>query len=118
MTIPSVLFLSISGAINNVFIPIYDRFRSLGRDKALVCKFALIGLALCILVFIIPVFLNTSLVARMFAPEFSEEALTLAAGMLRVLIITIFFRLFSAISTAVLHVNRNFLVPGMAYRTV
>lgn len=113
MTIPSVLFLSVSAAINNVFIPVYDRFRSQGRDKALVWKFTLICFVLCIVVFIIPVFLNTTLAARIFAPEFSDEAIALAAGMLRILIFIIFFRLFSAISTAVLHVNRNFLVPGM-----
>jgi len=113
MTIPTVLFLAVSSAINNVFVPVYDRYRAQGRDKALVWKFAQIGLILTVLVFVIPVFLNTNLAVRLFAPEFPDEAVVLAAGMLRVLIFIVFFRLFSAISTAVLHVNRNFLVPGM-----
>lgn len=112
MTIPSVLFLAVSSSINNVFVPVYDRFRTLGRDKALVWKFALAGLAACVLVFIVPVFLNTTLAVRLFALQFPDEAIALAAGMLRILIFIIFFRLFSAIGTAVLHVNRNFLVPG------
>ena len=113
MTIPSALFLSVSGAVNNVFIPVYDRFRSKGRDKALVCKFTVISLLLCTVVFIVPVFLNTPLVVKLFAPDFPEEGIALAAGMLRILIFVIFFRLLSAVSTAVLHVHRNFLVPGM-----
>ena len=113
MTIPTVLFLAVSGAINNVFVPVYDRFRTQGRDKALVIKFALIGLGFCVLVFIIPVFLNTKFAVRLFAPQLREEGIALAAGMLRILIFIVFFRLFSAIGTAVLHVNRNFLVPGM-----
>lgn len=113
MTIPSVLFLSVSGAINNVFIPVYDNFRSQGRDKALFWKFTLTCIVLCFFVFIIPVLLNSSLAARIFAPEFSDEAIALAAGMLRILIFIIFFRLLTAVSTAVLHVNRNFLVPGL-----
>lgn len=113
MTIPTVFFLAVSSAINNVFVPVYDRFKTQGRDKALVWKFAQIGLVLTSLIFVVPVFLNTKLAVRLFAPEFSSEAVSLAAGMLRILIFIVFFRLFSAISTAVLHVNRNFLVPGM-----
>jgi len=113
MTIPTVLFFAVSGSINNVFIPVYDRFRGIGKDKALVWRFTQIGFVLTILLFIVPVFLNTNLAVRLFAPEFSDEAITLAAGMLRILIFIIFFRLFSAIITAVLHVNRNFLIPGL-----
>lgn len=113
MTIPSALFLSVSGAVNNVFIPVYDRFRFQGRDKALVWKFTVISILLCTVVFIVPVFLNTPLVVKLFAPDFPEEGIALAAGMLRILIFIIFFRLLSAVGTAVLHVNRNFLVPGM-----
>lgn len=113
MTIPTVLFLAVSSSINNVFVPVYDRFKTQGRNKALVWKFAQIALGLVILVFVIPVFLNTQLAVRLFAPDFPDEAVLLAAGMLRVLIFIVFFRLFSSISTAVLHVHRNFLVPGM-----
>lgn len=112
MTIPTVLFLAVSTSINNVFIPTYDRFKALGRDKALVWRFTQLAFVLTVLTFVVPVFLNTKLAVRLFAPEFPEEAITLAAGMLRILIFMIFFRLFSAIGTAVLHVNRNFLVPG------
>lgn len=113
MTIPTVLFLAVSNAINNVFIPVYDRFKIQGKDKALVWKFTRICLAIIILLFFIPVMISPTLAIRLFAPDFPPEATELAAGMLRIMIFLVFFRLFSAISTAVLHVNRNFLIPGM-----
>lgn len=113
MTIPTVLFLAVSGAINHVLVPVYDQYRSLGRDKALVVKFGLIGLVFCMIIFVIPVFLNTNVAVRIFAPRLPEEGIALAAGMLRILIFIVFFRFLSAIGKAVLHVNRNFWVPGM-----
>lgn len=112
MTIPTVLFFAVSTAINNVFIPVYDRFKSQGRDKALVWRVSQVCLALVIVLFFIPVMINPYFAVRLFAPDFSPYAIELAAGMLRILIFIVFFRLFSSISTAVLHVNRNFLVPG------
>lgn len=113
MTIPSILFLAVGEAIKNVFVPVYDRFRAHDRDKALVWKFTLVGMILCILVVILPVFLNTDFAVRILAPDLPDEGIALAAGMLRVLIFIVFFRLFVSVCTAILHVNRNFLVPGL-----
>lgn len=113
LTIPTIIFGGVSGAINNVFIPVFDRFRTLNRDKALVWKFTQVGLILTAVIFIVPVFINTSWAVRLFAPAFSAEAIALAAGMLRILVFLVFFQFLSSIMTAVLHVDRNFLVPGM-----
>ena len=112
-TIPAVLFLAVGEAIKDAFIPVYDRFRAYGRDKALVYRFTLIGTIICILVIILPVFLNTNFVIRLLAPKLPEEGIALAESMLRVLIFVVLFRLFVSVGTAILHVNRNFLIPGL-----
>src|SRR5690554_1710169 len=73
MTIPTTLFMAVSGSINNVFVPVYDQYKTLGRDKSLVWRFARISLILCTIVFIVPVFLNTNFAVRLFAPKLSSQ---------------------------------------------
>jgi putative peptidoglycan lipid II flippase len=113
MTIPTVLFGAVSASINNVFIPVYDSFKTQGRDKPLIFKFAFLGLAAAVLVFIVPVLFWPETAIRLFAPKFSQESVAIAAPMLQILIFVVIFRLSAAIITAVLHVNRNFIVPGI-----
>lgn len=113
VTIPTLLYTGVGSAINNVFIPIYDRFRKQKRDKSLVIRFILIGLAVTALLFVLPIELFPKQLVKLFAVGFDDATASITAGMVKILCVMILFRFLSSVIRAVLHVNRNFAVPGM-----
>ncbi|MTI96022.1 MAG: murein biosynthesis integral membrane protein MurJ [Firmicutes bacterium] len=113
LAVPTVLFGPVMKAINFVFIPIFDKFRREGRDKPLALRFTGYGFLVTTLLFIVPVLLFPADVVRLFAPGFDEYAVGVGATMVQILIVLIVFRFLSAVFTAILHVDRNFVVPGL-----
>jgi putative peptidoglycan lipid II flippase len=110
--VPTLLFSPVHNAISTVFIPVFDGSVSLGRAKALLFRFGALAVSLSLLLLVIPVWIFATQVVSLLAPGFEVEAVAAAASMVRVVILCIVFRVVSGIVRAVLHVNRNFLVPG------
>lgn len=110
--VPTLLFSPVHNAISTVFIPVFDGSVASGRAKALLTRFGALAFALSLLLLVIPVWLFAPQVVSLLAPGFEAEAVAAAAAMVRVVIFCIIFRVISGIVSAVLHVNRNFLVPG------
>jgi putative peptidoglycan lipid II flippase len=113
LTIPTLLYSGVGSAVNSVFIPVYDRFRKQKRDKSLVIRFILIGLVVTALLFVLPIGLFSKQLVKLFAVGFDDATASITAGMVKILCVMILFRFLSSVTRAVLHVNRNFVIPAM-----
>jgi len=113
VTIPTLLYSGVAAAISSVFIPVYDRFRKQKRDKALVSRFILIGLGITTVIFVIPIGLFSGQLVKLFAVGFDDVTAGITADMVKILCIITLFRFLSSVTRAVLHVNRNFVIPGL-----
>lgn len=113
LSIPTLLFTGVSAAISSVFIPVFDRYHKQGRGKPLLVKFLAIGAGITVFAFIIPTLIFSRQLVSIFAPGFDAATADMTMAMLRILTIIILFRFFSAVIRAVLHVERNFVIPGL-----
>lgn len=113
VAIPTLLFTAVNKGVSSVFIPVFDRFKSQKRDQALVTKFLLLGLGLVILIFVLPTWAFAPFWVSVFAVGFDGATAELTVLMLRILAFMTLFRFISSVSNAILHVNRNFVIPGL-----
>lgn len=113
VTIPTLLYSGVGAAISSVFIPVYDRFRKQKRDKSLVTGFILFGLGITAVIFVIPIGLFSRQLVNLFAVGFDDVTAGITAAMVKILCLIILFRFLSSVIRAVLHVNRNFVIPGL-----
>ncbi len=113
VTIPTLLYSGVAASISSVFIPVYDRFRKQKRDKALVYRFILVGFCITVLIFAVPIGLFSRQLVNLFAVGFDDITAGITSGMVKILCIIIVFRFISSVTRAVLHVNKNFVIPGL-----
>lgn len=113
LSIPTLLYSGVAAAISSVFIPVYDRFRRQERDKSLVLRTLVYGAGLTILIFVLPVGLFSRQLVGLFAVGFDDATAALTARMAQILCAILIFRFISSVARAVLHVNRNFIIPGL-----
>ena len=112
LTIPTLLFVAMSKAIGSVFIPVYDKFKTEKRELPLLVKFSTLGL-LAAGAFVLLFVVFAPQLVSLFAVGFDKPTAALTVEMLRILAFIIIFRFLSDIFTAVLHVNKNFVIPGL-----
>lgn len=99
--------------MNGSNIPIFDDSIANNKAKSLLFRFSSLTLALTFAVLIVPVWVFAPTVLRIMAPGFDAPRIALAADMFRVVVFLTFFRVTASIVRSVLHVNRNFIIPGL-----
>jgi len=115
--IPDLIFqIVVVGALSSAFIPIFsENLSKKGKKEAFdfVSSIMTLGLILfsVITVFVL-VFANQ--LARLIAPEFTEDQIILMANLIRIIQLSQLLFLFGTIFTAMLQSFHYFLVPGIA----
>ena len=112
--VPLLLAGPVTAAIERVFIPIFDDSIANNKAKSLLFRFSSLTLLITFAVLIVPVWIFAPTVLKIMAPGFDAQGIALAAGMVRVAVFLTFFRVTASIIRSVLHVNRNFIIPGLA----
>ncbi|MEI5907585.1 murein biosynthesis integral membrane protein MurJ [Bacillus spongiae] len=111
--IPTILFTATGSAIQAGIIPIYIEEKEKNATHAdyfmslLGTFFLLISIMMIILVLIF-----TKPIVYLMAPGFTEEQLTLAIQLTRIMVPSMFFLTLTAIATGVLNANKKFLLPA------
>jgi len=115
--IPDLLFqIIIVGALSSAFIPVFSEHLT-KRSKEDAFNFAAALTTLGLIVFsVITLFvlIFAEILARLIAPEFSDEQIRLLANLMRIIQVSQFLFLFGTLFTAMLQSFNYFLIPGIA----
>lgn len=114
-TIPEFLFSLAVQAVAIGFIPIYmEILHSDGRQRAMRFTNNLLSLGLLLVVVLVAtVYVFTAGIVQMFASGFTSAATQMAETFVRISVWGMFFRIVSAISTALLNANDRFIVTAL-----
>ncbi len=115
ISIPTVLFASISGALATIFIPLFyevdsknGKYESLKYINNIFNILIVIGLILAMLSYIF-----AEPLVKVFAINFTGDKLSLTVNFTRIMIFGIIFIGLSNIMTSWLQINGEFTIPGM-----
>ncbi len=114
--VPVILFSFVAVAIQSVVVPLYsDIYYNQGRNKADLFASNLIVIAtLFVLLFFIIGETFASGLIYLFAPGFNTEVHNLAVTLLRITLPTVFFSLIVKMYTAILNVNKKYVIPELS----
>lgn len=115
--IPDLLFqIIIVGALSSAFIPVFSEQLAKKRKKDafnFVSSLITLGLIVFSLITLF-VLVFAEFLARIIAPEFSNEQIVLMANLMRIIQVSQFLFLFGTVFTAMLQSFNYFLIPGIA----
>jgi len=114
--VPVILFSFVAVAIQSVVVPIYsDIYYNQGRNKAdLFASNLIVIVTLFVLLFFILGETFASGLIYLFAPGFNTEVHNLAVTLLRITLPTVFFSLIVKVYTAILNVNKKYVIPELS----
>jgi len=115
--IPDLLFqIIIVGALSSAFIPVFsDHLTKRSKEDAFRFASALTTLGLIVFTVItIIVLIFAEPLARIIAPEFTDDQIILLANLMRIIQVSQFLFLIGTVFTAMLQSFSYFLIPGLA----
>lgn len=114
--VPVILFSFVAVAIQSVVVPLYsDLYYNQGRNKAdLFASNLIVIVTLFVLLFFILGETFASGLIYLFAPGFNTEVHNLAVTLLRITLPTVFFSLIVKVYTAILNVNKKYVIPELS----
>lgn len=116
LTAPGIFFSIISGAIAQVFIPIYEERKKEGKESELY----FLNNTLTVVVFISVILsligiLSSPWVIKFIAPGIDQATYSKAVYLTQIYFPSSIFLVMAAVATGFLQTNGNFIIPGLQY---
>lgn len=114
--IPDMVFqLLVLGALSAAFIPVFSGILEENKEKANAFASTLINfLSLFFLIFSVVIFIFAGNLAKIIAPTFSPNEISLMVNLIRIMFLAQFFFGISNFLTGIIQSNQRFLVPALA----
>lgn len=115
-SIPDFIYmLLVGGALSSALIPVLGHYLARGDEDEVwkVTSLVLNWTVLLLILLIIPGMINARVLITLLVPKLPPEAIELAAGLTRVMLIQTFFMALSGISLGVLNARKHFTLPAL-----
>jgi len=115
MTIPALITGVLMSTFGAIFIPIFIEYSNKNKDEGQkVANIAVSYIVVFLLISVLLVFIFAPVIITLIFPGFEVELSSLAAKILRVLTLMIFFSGLSAVITGILNAYKHFALPAMS----